>query len=252
MALFGLFGNSENLYFPGCFSSALLEKKVENYKRILKKLGISFTTEKDFMCCGGFFDESGYEKQLRKTAKQNQDFISGKKFRKIITNCPLCYSTFKNYKEIIPDWSTEVEFILITILKKLQENQSYVRSFSSEPIAYYDSCSLGRYSEIHSPPREILSLLGLKVMELPKNSEETLCCGSCGNLPKTNKELSDSIARSFIRMLLRKNIKKVVTADARAYSHLAENLIKMQVDEKTLELLEFSDVLCSAMNLKQE
>jgi len=252
MALFGLFGNSETLYFPGCYSSAFTREKTENYKRILKKLDVEFDTQKDEICCGGFLSEQGYEKQLRKTAKENNLGFRDKKIKKIIVNCGLCYSSLKGYKELVPDWNIEVKHVISEILDKLRENREKVRSFSSNPeIFYYDSCYLGR-NDFTEQPRELLKMLGYRVIELPHNKEETLCCGSCGGLMHTNKELAEKIAFNFIKMLKRKNVKRLVTSDPRAYNHLRENFEKIGITDKEIELLEISDIVCDSLGVKRE
>lgn len=257
MALFGLFGNSETLYFPGCFSSAFFPGKIENYRRIFKKLGISFSLHKhkdrEFMCCGGFLDEAGYDRELRKLARENKDYLAGKKFKKIITSCPLCFYILKSkYKDILPDWNIEVEHASAALLDKIKGNQEIAKHFSSEPIVYYDSCYLARYSKLIEEPRELLKLLGYNLAELPKNREESLCCGSCGNFPLCSKELSEKIAVEFVKTLKRKKIKKIVTADIKAYSHLREVLKKLNINEGDIQVLELSDAVCDSLGIKRD
>ena len=249
MAWFGFIDRSI-LYFPGCYSSAFLKNKAENYRKILKKLNINFWLPKtsNFFCCGGFLDENGYEKQFRKLARDNFTMLAKLGVRKILASCSLCYTIFsEGYKEVLPDWNIEVEYVLETILKKLLEDNNLIKNYSNEDIAYYDSCYLGRYSKIHQQPRDILKLFGYRIIELPDAKEETTCCGSCGNLPYANPELSRKIARSFIESLKRKRIKKIITADARAYRQLKENLAESE--EEQLEIIEFSDAICEALNI---
>lgn len=249
MGLFG-FGKSENLYFPGCYSYAFLEHKIENYRKILKKLDIDFKVSKD-VCCGGFMDEAGYEKELRKAAKENNEKFVSSDFKKIITNCPLCYSTISNYKNLVPDFNLPVEFILITILNKLKENRSLVKNFFADSIVYYDSCYLARYANIIDEPRELLSILGYKTIELPKNKEESMCCGSCGGIKNTNPELSEKIAVKFLKTVRRRGIKRIVTGDGRAYVHLKEMIEKLNLVEE-IQIIEFSDIICEGLGIKKE
>jgi len=251
MAFLGL-GKSDNLYFPGCFTSSFLGDKVENYKKILKKLDIDFKVQKDPACCGGFMDESGYEKELRITAKKNNEEFESRKFKRIITNCPLCYNTLKNYNKLLPNWNIESEHILVTILKQLREKKELVKNYFAEPLAYYDSCYLARYSNLTREPRELLQLLGYTVIELPKNREETICSGACGGLIVTNSELANKIALSFIRLLRKREIKKIVTADPRDYLHLKQNLESLKISPEELEVIEFSDVICDSLGIKKE
>ena len=79
-----------------------------------------------------------------------------------------------------------------------------------------------------------------------------MCCGSCGSLPITNQELADDIAFNFIRMLRRRKIKRLVTADARAYQHLKENFRKLGVANEEIELIDFSEIVCDGLGLKKE
>jgi len=201
------------------------------------------------MCCGGFLEQAGYERQLRKSARENADLLQAKGYKKIITNCPLCYNIFKSYKTLLPNFKMEAEFVLTTILNALRANPRLARGYFSEPVAYYDSCYLARHSELINEPRELLGLLGYKIMELNKNREETLCCGSCGGLTETNPELARRIASDFIKILKREKIRKIVTADARAYRLLTETLLTLNIPESEIQVLEFSDLVCSSLGI---
>lgn len=251
MAFLG-FGKSDNLYFPGCFTSSFIPDKIENYKKILKKLDIDFKVQKDQACCGGFMDESGYEKELRLTAKKNNEELESKGFKKIITNCPLCFNTLKSYIKLLPNWTIESEHVLITILKELREKKELIKNFYADPIAYYDSCYLARYSNLIREPRELIQLLGYKLIELPRNREETQCSGACGGLVITNPELADKLALKFIKMLRKHEIKKIVTADPRDYVHIKQNLEELKISPEELEILEFSDIICDSLGIKKE
>ena len=252
MGIFDIFGNSETSYFPGCYTSSFLADKVENYRKILKKLNIDFSMSKDILCCGGVLDEAGYEKELRKLARENSENFEKKKTKKILVNCPLCLNTLANYKNLLPSWNIESEFVVLTIFNKLLENPKLIHSYIYEPIAYYDSCYLGRYAQFTESPRELIKMLGYQLIELPKHSEETICCGSCGGLSITNSELADNICKDFIKILKRKKIKRIVTADPRAYHHLRQNLRAMEIYDDQIEVLEISDLICDSVGVKRE
>jgi Fe-S oxidoreductase len=245
------FTDKSLLYFPGCFSLAFLKDKVENYRRILKKLNINPRFIEDIGCCGGIILEAGYEKNLRKLAKEHQAYFKNEKIKKIITNCPLCFTTFlKDYKGLLPEWDIKVEFILEAVLEKIKENARVVKNIFMEEIAYYDSCHLGRYTRLHQEPRELLKTLGYGLKEIGYDKEETFCCGSCGNFPKINPEISKNIANEFFKILKRKNVKKIVIADPQAYHHLRECATQLGIKE--IEIIEISDLICKALGLKIE
>jgi len=248
MGLFG-FGEKETIYYPGCYSMAFLKDKVQNYRNILKTLNIDFSFREDSLCCGGCLIESGYEKNARKLARENMSLLTGKKTKRIITNCPLCLQTFsQEYKKMLPDWNIKSEFIYSIMLEKLKGDNNLVKYFSNEKVIYYDSCYLGRHLNIHKAPREILKLLGYNIVEMHFSKGETLCCGSCGQLDITNPELSKKIAINFIHHIQNNNVKKIITADPRAYWHLKKII---DSEKLSIQLIEFSDIVCDALDIEK-
>lgn len=247
MGIFG-FGSKETLFFPGCFSEAFFPNKIENYQKILKKLKIPFWKTSSMACCGGILDESGYEKQMRKLSRENSEYLERKEVKKIITICPKCQITLGDYNSIVPNWQIESEFILITILNAIKQNPELVKNYFREDICYYDSCYLGRKLKIIEEPRELLKIMGYNIIELPYEKEDTLCCGSCGVLDITNKDLSEKLVLDFFKMLKRRNIKKIITADLFAYKLLKDSQQKFQIND--LEIFEFSEMICNALGIK--
>ncbi len=253
MGLFG-FGSSGVLFWPGCYSSAALGDAISAYRRILKKIGIKFETINSLMCCGGVLIDAGYDKEARKLARENFELLKEKGIKKIVTDCPLCYKTLsQDYKEFIPEWDIQAEFILATVLNQLKyshqfrqfrENQKL--SIPTIKIAYRDSCILGRGCGIYELPRELLKLLGYDIVELLDSREDSICCGTCGNLKQTNPGLAKQIALDFIKQLKRTGADKLVTADPAEYSHLKENL-----NAGEISLFDFSDILCKAFDIQK-
>lgn len=241
MGLFG-FGKSSTLYWPGCYSSAKHKDQVSAYKKIMKKLGISFYMLDEFVCCSGVLINAGYESEARKLSRDNFELFKKEGVKKIITSCPLCYKTFsKDYPEMLPDWNIETEFILNVILDKIKQKTKLVKNFIKEKIVYHDPCYLGRYSEIYDEPRELLELVGYDLVELKHNKETALCSGACGNLKQTNPELANQISKDLIKEI-KLTGSKVITPDSRVYVHLKENL-------KDIPIYDFSEALAHALGV---
>jgi len=251
MGLFSLF-EKDVVYFPGNYSLAFLNPIVNNYKKILKVIGVKFSVIED-MDSGGLLIEAGYDKQARRIVKENFEYFKSKNIRKIVVSDPFCYKTFKiDYKEMLPNWDIEVEFITDTILQALETNKKEIFAFFKDSFYYYDSCYLSRYSELYNSPRKLFSNMGLRLMDFNIPREEVLCCGSCGNLPLYDEELSNSLALYFIESFKQGRLKNLITSDPRAYRHLVLNKLKSNDKEKWPEFLELSEVLCDALEIRKE
>ena len=47
-------------------------------------------------------------------------------------------------------------------------------------VTYHDPCHLGRFQGEYDAPRRILELLGCTLLEMPRNRDNSFCCGAGG------------------------------------------------------------------------
>jgi len=240
MGIFNFFKKGNTLYYPGCLSKHVLIAEAENYKKILTKIGIDYIVLPQELCCGSPVLNAGYEKDARKLARKNMDLFKEHNITKIITNCPACFKTFsQDYREMLPDWKIEVEYIAITILNYLKKK--HIQNPGNEKITYHDPCHLGRHSGIYNEPREILERLGFEVIEMANNRENSLCCGGGAGLRTNNPELANKIAKERIRQAKEIGIKKIVTTCPLCFAHMKEN--------SDILIEEFSYIVANALGL---
>jgi Fe-S oxidoreductase len=234
MGLFNLFGK-KTLYYPGCLTKGILKQEFENYKEIFNKLGIDYIILKDELCCGLPVINGGYKKDARKLAKKNQDLFKNNGIKKIITNCPSCYHTFKEiYPELLRDWDIEVEHATVTILNKIKKKGIKFRGTDEERelVTYHDPCHLGRYSKIYDEPREVIEILGGRLEEMKHNKENSLCCGGGGGLRANFPDTAKKIAKLRTSEAT-EGIKKIITPCPLCFANLKT------ADERSTEFSKF-------------
>lgn len=217
------------LYYPGCLTKFTLKEQFENYKKILNILGIDFITlSENEVCCGSPAHNAGYPIDYRKLAEKNFDIFKQYSVKKIITNCPACYLTFKNYKEVLLNWDIEVEHITQTIKKSLESVNPQIAE--QELSLYHTSCHLYN-SNIHEEPLEILRKIGYNIQELTPR----MCCGAGAGLKVNNPNLANNIAKEVIKEAKAKDIKKIISTCPLCFSHLKLN--------SDIPVIEFSEAI---------
>jgi Fe-S oxidoreductase len=50
----------------------------------------------------------------------------------------------------------------------------------SETVTYHDPCHLGRYNDVYDEPREVIRQTGVDLKEMPRNRDNSFCCGGGG------------------------------------------------------------------------
>ncbi len=222
MAVLDKFFGKIILYFPGCTTRYKLLKIKKNYEAILTDIGINFITLDDVSCAGLPALEAGYQDVFNELIERNKEVFKANKIKKIVTNSPEAYYTFKKYYR-----NLEVEHITQLIWKHITAFDKRIH----EEMTYLDSCYLGRYTGIYDEPRNILKRLGINVVEVYKNREHAFCSGSEAVFKDNNPTLAKQMA---IRLLSKIKTNKAVTCNPNSYLHLKNNKI---------DIIELSEVL---------
>lgn len=175
---------TEYLFYVGCYGAfdARSRRVSAAVASILNRAGVSWgIVGKDELCCGDSLRRLGNEYVFDQMVKANLKLFTDKGIKKIITQCPHCFSTLKHdYCQ----YGIELEVIHHTefIEKLLRDNRLKLNgAVDLGNIVFHDSCYLGRYNMIYEAPRDVIrAVTGHKPLEMKRHRENSFCCGAGG------------------------------------------------------------------------
>jgi Fe-S oxidoreductase len=112
-------------------------------------------------------------------AKQNVETFNDKGVKKIITQCPHCFNTFKNE---YPDYGGTYEVIHhAQLLSQLVAEGKLTPSTPIDAtVTYHDPCYLARHNDVMTDPRRVITATGARQQEMHRCGRKTFCCGAGG------------------------------------------------------------------------
>jgi Fe-S oxidoreductase len=172
----------EYLYWVGC--SASYDKRNQAIARavvrILKAAGVSFAVMQEERCHGEVARRLGEEYLYQTLQQENVEALARYRFRAVVTHCPHCFNTIRNE---FPQFGGTYEVLHHSqvIERLLAEGRIRPRKPLDATLAFHDSCYLGRANGITEAPRAVARAVpGLRLVELPRNRANGLCCGGGG------------------------------------------------------------------------
>ena len=176
--------NTDVLYWAGC-SGAYDSRGREisqSVAKILNEAKIDYAClGNEETCTGDSARRIGNEYLFQTMAEQNKETFEQYNFKKIVTQCPHCFTTLKNdYAEmgIELDVVHHSQYIDELINDKKIEPKPYL----DEDITFHDPCYLGRHNGEYDAPRKVLQsvLKEGSIKEMEQSKSDSFCCGAGG------------------------------------------------------------------------
>jgi Fe-S oxidoreductase len=193
---------SDLLYFVGCIPS--YDTRVQPVARALLRafqaagldVGALGTDE---TCCGNEVRRMGEVGLFEMLVEENGEMFRNLGPRRIVTTSPHCFNTFKNEYGLD---ETEILHYTQLIARLIEEGELTFRgSMASEDgdeklVTYHDPCFLGKQNHIFDEPRAIIEAIpGVKLVEMDRNRERSLCCeGGGGRMWVEGTNLEERLA----------------------------------------------------------
>ncbi|MEF8879831.1 MAG: (Fe-S)-binding protein [Candidatus Thermoplasmatota archaeon] len=170
--------------------------KTKKYIKILEKLGIEPTVVEE-VCCGFPMDVLGFKDEY---SKHKDRFKEKFPFKDAVALCPTCTVFLKEGYEI------KSKHVLKLILEKIPSADLDLKA------TYHDPCDFSRGLKIIDEPRQILKKLGVEIVEMKNNKENSRCCGGGGGVLMTDQDLSNDIAKKRIHEALETGVDMLITS----------------------------------------
>ncbi len=238
------------LYYVGCAGSydGSNQKVVKDTVAMLKKAGVSFAVMGKTEKCNGdpvrrFGDEySFYEIAIENIANMRQY-----EFGKVVTHCPHCLHTIGKEYAKFDDGAFETVHHTELLAELINDGKLIPEKAVNEELTFHDPCYLGRHHGEYNAPRSILnSIQGIKLKEMERSKDKSLCCGMGGGNMWYELPEGEHIANNRLKDIGEKQVNKLATACS--YCMINFNSSKAHVKEtENLEVEDIASILAKSV-----
>ncbi len=104
---------------------------------------------------------------------------NAREFRRIVTTDPHTLNTLRNEYPVYGDIAPVSHYTEL-LCELIDTGALKVTRPLGLRVTYHDPCHLGRLNKVYDAPRRLLELIGCTLVEMPRNRDNSFCCGAGG------------------------------------------------------------------------
>ena len=248
-----MYKRQDILYWAGCSGAydARGKEISQSVVDIFNKADIDYAClGNEEMCTGDSARRIGNEYLFQTMAEQNKETFEKYEFKKIVTQCPHCFTTLKNdYAEL----GIELDVVHHSqfIDELIEENKISPQPWVDDDVTFHDPCYLGRHNNEYDAPRSVLQSVlrdgEIKEMELSKSN--SFCCGAGGGNMWYEIKTGDRINQKRVRQAVDTK-SKTVAAACNFCNIMLEDGVKTTQNEENIRVLDIAEMVSKGLTEK--
>ena len=242
--------NTDVLYWAGC-SGAYDSRGREisqSVAKILNEANVDYAClGNEETCTGDSARRIGNEYLFQTMAEQNKETFEQYNFKKIVTQCPHCFTTLKNdYAEmgIELDVVHHSQYIDELINEKKIEPKPYL----DEDITFHDPCYLGRHNGEYDAPRKVLQsvLKEGSIKEMEQSKSDSFCCGAGGGNMWYEIKTGERINQHRVNQAVDTEAKTIAAA-CNFCNIMLEDGVKTTGNEENIRIVDIAEMVSKGL-----
>jgi len=239
---------AEYLYYVGCTPS--YDPRVQQVSRalvrVLQSTGVDFgILGEQENCCASEVRRLGEAGLFEMLVEENTGMFKELNVGKMFTTSPHCFNVFKND---YPKNGLRVQHYTQLLAGLLESGDLRFAGKVEKTATYHDPCYLGKHNKVFDEPRAVLkSIPGLKLVEMDRSREKSLCCEGGGGrmwLEGTNPNVR--LAQLRVKEALETGAEILATACPFCLLTLDEAVKHIKAEEK-IRVMDIAEIAAEAL-----